>query len=130
MSAPAREAYVDYHPGPADATAHFAEEAMRRAAGSPEAADGDRVSTSVSHIESPSVQIAWRLRMQEIGITLPLTTFFEAVQQPDPRTPKGQVDLVAWQYEGTQARPALGSPDPRAAQAVAAIAAQRYHLPT
>jgi hypothetical protein len=130
MNARAREAYVEFHPGPADATAHFAEEAMCRAAGSPEAADGDRVTTTVSHIESPSVQIAWRLRMNEIGIRLPYTPFFEAIQQPDPRVPKGQVDFVAWQYDGTAARPNLGEPDPRAAEAVAAIARQLYDLPS
>lgn len=122
--------YVDYHPGPADATAHFAEVAMCKAAGTPDAADGDRVTTTVSHIESPSVQIAWRLRMQEIGITLPYEPFYEAVQQPDPRQPKTEVEFVLWSYQGTQARPNLGPPDERAAQAVAAIATTRYHLPT
>ena len=130
MNAPTRAAYVDYHPGPADATAHFAEEAMMRAANSPEAADGDRVTTTVSHIESPSVQIAWRLRMQEIGINLPYAPFYEAIQSPDPRVPKGQVDFVCWQYEGTQARPMLGEPDARAAEAIAAIARTTYHLPS
>lgn len=128
MNAP-RQAYVDYHPGPADATAHFAEEAMCRAANSPDAADGDQVTTTVSHIESPSVQIAWRLRMKEIGISLPYNVFYEAIQQPDPRVPKAQVDFVAWQYDGTKALPCMGEPDPRAAEAVAKIAGQRYNLP-
>jgi hypothetical protein len=50
----------------------------------------------VSHIESPSVQTAWRLRMAERGITLALRTSFEAVQSPDPRAPKGHVDLMPW----------------------------------
>lgn len=130
MNAPSREAYVDYHPGPADATAHFAEEAMWRAAGSPDAADGDKVTTTVSHVESPSVQIAWQLRMAEIGINLPYAPFYEAIQSPDPRVPKGQVDFVCWQYDGTQARPMMGAPDPRAAEALAAIARTTYHLPS
>lgn len=103
---------------------------MRRVAGSPGAAHNDRVTTTVSHVESPSVQIAWGLRMAEIGVNLPYTPFFEAIQNPDPRVPKGQVDFVAWQYEGTTARPAVGQPDPRAQQAIAAIAGQRYHLPS
>ena len=124
------EPYVDYHPGPGDATAHFAEEAMRRAAGSPDAANNDRVTTTVSHLESPSVQVAWRLRMAEIGINLPFAPFYEAIQQPDPRVPKGEVQFVLWAYEGTQARPNLGPPDERAATAIAAIATTRYHLPT
>lgn len=100
MAARAREPYVDFHPGPGDATAHFADEAMRRAAGSPHVADGDRVTTTVSSIESPSVQIAWRLRMAEIGINLPLEPFFESVQVPHPRLPKTQVDFALWSYEG------------------------------
>jgi hypothetical protein len=103
---------------------------MCRVAGSPDAAHNDRVTTTVSHIESPSVQIAWGLRMAEIGINLPYTPFFERIQQPDPRVPKGHVDFVAWTYEGTTARPALGQPDSRAVEAVVAIARQRYHLPT
>lgn len=130
MTASARQAFVDYHPGPGDATAHFADETMARAAGDPQGANGDTVTVTVSHLESPSVQTAWRLRMAELGISLTLQTFFEAVQSPDPRVPKGQVDFVVWSYEGTTAQPAVGAPDPRAAEAVAAIAAQRYHLPT
>ena len=131
MTSPAdRLAFVDYHPGPGDATAHFADETMARAAADPQGANGDTVTMNVSHIESPSVQTAWRLRMAEIGITLTLQTFFESIQTPDPRVPKGQVDFVLWQYQGTKAQPALGAPDPRAAEAVAAIAAQRYHLPS
>lgn len=130
MNAPQRMAFFDYHPGPGDATAHFAEETMARAAADPQGANGDAVTMNVSHIESPSVQTAWRLRMAEIGISLQLQTFFEAVQTPDPRVPKGQVDFVAWTYDGTKAAPAIGAPDPRAADAVAAIARQRYHLQT
>jgi hypothetical protein len=130
MTAAPRLAYVDYHPGPGDATAHFADETMARAAADPQGANGDTVTMTVSHVESPSVQTAWRLRMAEIGITLTLQTFFEAIPSPDPRVPKGQVDFVLWTYSGTSAQPALGAPDPRAAEAVAAIAAQRYHLPS
>lgn len=130
MPAHDRQAYVDYHPGPGDATAHFAEETMWRAAGDPQGANGDTVTMNVSHIESPSVQTAWRLRMQEIGIELTLGTFFEAIQQPDPRTPKTTVEFSLWAYEGTKARPNLGAPDPRAAEAVAKIASQLYDLPS
>lgn len=129
MAARSREPYVDFHPGPGDATAHFAEEAMRRAAGSPHVADGDCVTTTVSSIESPSVQIAWRLRMAEIGINLPLEPFFEGVQTPDPRVPKTQVDFALWSYEGTRASPTLGPADDRIVRAIASIAATRYHLP-
>jgi hypothetical protein len=130
MTTAPRLAFVDYHPGPGDATAHFADETMARAAADPQGANGDTVTMNVSHVESPSVQTAWRLRTAEIGITLTLKTFFEAIQSPDPRVPKGQVDFVLWTYSGTTAQPALGAPDPRAAEAVAEIAAQRYHLPS
>src|SRR5436190_1299997 len=93
MTAAPRLAFVDYHPGPGDATAHFADETMARAAADPQGANGDTVTMNVSHVESPSVQTAWRLRMAEIGITLTLQTFFESIQNPDPRVPKGQVDF-------------------------------------
>ncbi len=129
MAAQTRVPYVDYHPGPGDATAHYAEEAMRRAANSPEAAHGDRVTATVSSIESPSVQIAWRLRMAEIGIELPFAPFYETVQQPDPRVPKGQVEFSLWAYQGTHAHPSIGAPDPRAGEAVGRLAGTRYHLP-
>ncbi len=130
MTASTRLAYLHYHPGPGDATAHFADETMARAAADPSGANGDTVTMTVSHLESPSVQTAWRLRMAELGIALQLSPFFEGVQSPDPRTPKGAVDFVLWTYEGTQARAALGAPDPRVSEAVASIARQRYHLPT
>jgi hypothetical protein len=121
---------VDFHPGPGDATAHFAEETMRRASADPRGADGDTVTMNVSHVESPSVQTAWRLRMEELGIRLGLATFFESIQSPDPRVPKGNVELTLWAYDGTKARPNIGAPDPRAAEAVARIAAQLYDLPS
>ncbi|MCH9684338.1 MAG: hypothetical protein K0V04_23085 [Deltaproteobacteria bacterium] len=130
MTASHRHTFVDFHPGPGDATAHFAEETMARAAMDPQGANGDTVTMNVSHLESPSVQTAWRLRMAEIGITLTLDTFFEGVPTPDPRVAKGAVDFVLWQYEGTKAKPALGAPDTKALEAVAAIARTRYHLPT
>lgn len=130
MAARHREAFLDFHPGPGDSTALYAAEAMCRAAGTPNAADGDRVTTTVSYLESPSVQIAWRLRMAEIGIQLALAPFYENIQTPDPRTAKGEVEFTLWVYEGTAARPNIGEPDPRAAQAIAAIASARYHLPT
>lgn len=130
MAAAHRQPFVDFFPGVGDATASFAFIAMRRAAGSPDAADGDRVTTTVTHIESPSVQIAWRLRMAEIGIALPYCPFYESVQEPDPRTPKADVPFSLWTYEGTAARPNMGEPDPRVSEALAAIATTRYHLPT
>lgn len=94
MTASARLAYLDYHPGPGDATAHFAEETMARAASDPQGANGDAVTMTVSHLESPSVQTAWRLRMAELQISLRLETFFEQVQSPD----MGSYSLVmqAW----------------------------------
>ncbi len=103
---------------------------MARAAMDPQGANGDTVTMNVSHLESPSVQTAWRLRMAELGITLTLDTFFEAVGSPDPRTAKGAVDFVLWNYEGTKATAAMGPPATQAVEAVAAIARTRYHLPT
>lgn len=125
-----RHPFVDYHPGPGDATAAFAYEAMERVAGTPEAADGDRVTTTVTTVESPSVQIAWGLRMNELKVSLPFVPFYESVQQPDPRVPKGDVQFVLWSYDRTTARPSVGAPDPAAGQAVAAIAQTRYNLQT
>lgn len=101
---------------------------MRRAAGSPHVADGDRVTTTVSSIESPSVQIAWRLRMVEIGINLPLEPFVEGVQAPDPRVPKTEVDFALWSYDGSRARASLGAADDRIVAAIASIATTRYNL--
>jgi tetratricopeptide (TPR) repeat protein len=50
------------------------------------------------------------------------------VQKPDPRLPRGRVDYLLWNYEGTRPRVAVAPPAPAVAQDVAELAMQPYRL--
>jgi tetratricopeptide (TPR) repeat protein len=122
------EPYVHEHPGPGDATAHALRGVMRQIEKNPASASGGNVSLSVTHPESPSVLTAFRLWSEARRVTLSLAVEVERVQAPDPRAPKGQVEIVLWAFDGPRARPNVPAPDPRCAQAVAAIAREPYNL--
>lgn len=119
-------AYVNYLPGPGDATANAVGNMLRDIAGKPEA-DGGSAKLTVTHPESPSVITAFQLGVRTLGKNIGLDIEVEKVQQPDPRQPKSQVDFVLWNYDGTTPRPVMGPADPRAQQPVAELAMLPFH---
>jgi tetratricopeptide (TPR) repeat protein len=122
------ELYIHELPGPGDATAHALRNVMRQVGADPAAAQGGRVDLKVTHPESPSVLTAFRLWTDANRLNVGVGLEVERVQTPDPRTPKGQVEVVLWAYDGTTARPNVPAPDPRGAQAVASIAKEPFNL--
>lgn len=122
------EIYVHEHPGPGDSTAHALRDVMRTIAKDPAAAQGGAVNLKVTHPESPSVLTAFRLWSEAKRINVGVSLETERVQSPDPRVPKGNVDMVLWAYDGSRPRPNVPPPDPRGASAVAAIAKEPFNL--
>jgi tetratricopeptide (TPR) repeat protein len=120
--------YFNVLPHPGDATAKALSDILRMVTEDPSKAQGGNVALTVTHPESPSVLLAFRLATAHLQPALGVKVTVEEVQMPDPRIPKGQVDIVPWIYEGNEPRPNLAPPDPRLAEAVGHIAAQPYNL--
>lgn len=120
--------YINRLPPPADATANGLRNVINQLTENPGQADGGKLELKVTHPESPSVLVAFRLWAERAKARIAVNVVVEKVQTPDPRAPKGPVDFAVWAYDGTTPRPNLGTPDPRAAEAIAAIAKEPYHL--
>jgi len=120
--------YFNVLPKPGDATAKALADILRMITEDPSKAQGGNVTLNVTHPESPSVLLAFRLATTHLNPPLGVKVTIEKIQTPDPRVPKGQVEIVPWTYHGTDAKPHLGPPDPRLADAIAQIAAQPYNL--
>ncbi|MEZ4239597.1 MAG: tetratricopeptide repeat protein [Myxococcota bacterium] len=85
-----------------------------------------KVRLDLSHLESPSSQVAARRLIAAQGGTLALKV--GAVPSPDPREPFGEVRWRLWQWDGTTAEPGLPAPtDPAAGSVLAKLASSRFH---
>jgi tetratricopeptide (TPR) repeat protein len=122
------EPYVTALPVPGDATSKPLVQILEMLEREPEKIQGGKIDMKVSHPESPSVMAAFRLATAHANPPIGVNLTVEKVQSPDPRAPKGQVDFVAWAYDGMVPRPNIGAPDPRIADAVAQIAQAPYGL--
>lgn len=117
--------YVHEHPGPGDATAHAISDAMRTIAKDVAAAQGGAVNLNVTHIESPSVLAAFRLWSEAERINV------SAIVPSASKRPTPAPRRATWNRPlgvRRRARPNVPPPDPRAAEAVAAIAREPYNL--
>jgi ankyrin repeat protein len=87
---------------------------------------GDPVTTvGTSGIEAPSMVAAIAPLIDErFRIAMPIET------DPDPRIPTRSARVVLWTYRGIEARPAVGRPELRVLDAVAALAERPYFLPS
>jgi tetratricopeptide (TPR) repeat protein len=115
--------YVDYLPGPADATVNIGRQLMAEHGMSDGKAE---LKVTVTSIEAPSVRRSVEAQLCAGGGSLRVTA--EAVPSPDPRVPSGPVDHLLWRYDGNDAEPALPPPPAGVADAVAALARQPYDL--
>ncbi len=122
------EPFVTALPVPGDATSKPLVQILEMLRKEPAKAAGGKIDMNVSHPESPSVLMAFRLATAHVQPPVGVNLTVEKVQSPDPRVAKGQVDFAAWVYDGTTPRPNIGAPEPRVAEAVAAIAACPYGL--
>ena len=119
--------YINFLPGPGDATAKAALAVLNQVRGNPQA-DGGSTKLTVTHPESPSVITAFELAVRTMGKNIGWELEVEKVQEPDPRVPKAQVDFALWVYDGTTPRRNIGgSADARATEPIAAIAAEPFH---
>lgn len=122
------EPFVTALPVPGDATSKPLVQILEMLRREPEKLKGGKIDMEVSHPESPSVMAAFHLATSHVQPPVAVNLKVKRAQTPDPRVAKGQVDFVAWAYDGFAPRPNIGAPDPRVAEAVAAIAQTPYGL--
>lgn len=103
--------YVGYLPEPPDVSA-----ILERSA---DESEGKRMTLPYLGAPSNYVAFAW---LEGIDLTV------ARVQKPDPRLPRCPVDYLLWKYDGTRPRIAVAAPGAAAADAVAEIAMQPYHV--
>jgi tetratricopeptide (TPR) repeat protein len=120
--------YVNRLPSPGDAVVGGLRDVLRFLEQNPDKAQGGTVGIQVTHPESPSALVAFRLWKEAHGHAIAVDVTIEKVQEPDPRMPKSQVEFVLWRWEGSSAQPAMPPPDARAAEAVARIAREPFDL--
>jgi tetratricopeptide (TPR) repeat protein len=94
----------------------------------PRAAQGT-VTLTLSHLESPSSQLAVRRFLRPHGGQLVLV--IQQVPEPDARVPSRHPRFPLWRWTGTDAQPALPMPsDERASRLLETVARWPFHAPT
>jgi tetratricopeptide (TPR) repeat protein len=121
-----QEPYVGYLPEPADATANVLRQLTKSFRNKPPE-NGDNITVTVSHLESPSATLAIEEQLKAFGVAATVTVNVEAVQDPDPRLPCQSVKHALWRYKGTTATPALSTPPLAMARAVNELALTEYN---
>lgn len=122
--------YFTWLPGPGDSTAHAARGIIRQLTSRPPPPTGLGIDIPLTYMEAPSALAAFQLWTRAQGYThVGIAAKVEAVQDPDPRYPKGPVDFQLWSFDDKVPRPAAPPPDPRVHAAIAEIASTPYCLP-
>ncbi|MCB9625314.1 MAG: tetratricopeptide repeat protein [Sandaracinus sp.] len=90
----------------------------------------DGVSIGVSHLEAPSVRLAFAWAAGHDDLEAVKYSAERVPSDPDPREPWDDVPFVLWRFDGTLPTRGVDAPDAAVDEAVTAIASQAYHLPT
>jgi tetratricopeptide (TPR) repeat protein len=123
--------YVNYLPGPGDATASAARHISRelghviRCCGLNAEV---KYSVTSQYFESPSVGIAFDLAMRAMGARGKFDVSVEEAQSPDPRVDKAGVAYRLWNYNDMVPQRVYPEADQRCKDAIAQIAGQLYEL--
>lgn len=81
---------------------------------------------TLSAIESPSARLAVAQQFAAMDLGLGVAYSYSAVQTPDPRRPRGEVQFAAWAYRENDPLPAVPEPPGRVVDEVGLIAATVY----
>lgn len=121
--------YFTWLPHPGDSTYFAARQVVADLTRKPPPPTGLGIDVHLQHMEAPSALRAFKLWTDARGWNgVGMRAKVEGVQQPDTRFAKGQVDFTLWAFDDKVPRPNCPQPDPRVAQAIAAIAAKPYSL--
>ncbi|GAB4113520.1 MAG: hypothetical protein OHK0013_48870 [Sandaracinaceae bacterium] len=121
--------YFTWLPHPGDSTYFAARQVVADLTRRPPPPTGLGIDVHLQHMEAPSALRAFKLWTDARGWNgVGMRAKVEGVQQPDTRFAKGQVDFTLWAFDDKVPRPNCPAPDPRVAQAIAAIASKPYSL--
>jgi tetratricopeptide (TPR) repeat protein len=125
--------YLGYLPGPTDATINtlrqHGDKMRKDVQNTPSTTPRkeDRISMTLSSLESPSSRLALDLFLMEaVGVKASVSIM--SIPTPDPRLPLGDVDFVLWRYNANDPEPSIELPSEAIAQKVARVAAQAANL--
>ncbi|UJR79662.1 tetratricopeptide repeat protein [Sandaracinus amylolyticus] len=122
--------YFTWLPGAGDSTAHAARDIIAQLTRKPPPPTGLGIDIPLTYMEAPSALAAFQLWTKAQGwMQVGIAAKVEGVQQPDPRSPKAQVDFQLWAFDDKVPRPNTPAPDPRVHAAIAEIAKTPYCLP-
>jgi tetratricopeptide (TPR) repeat protein len=121
--------YFTWLPHPGDSTYFAARQVVADLTRRPPASPTLGIDIHLQHMEAPSALRAFKLWTEARGWNgVGMRAKVEGVQEPDTRFAKGQVDFTLWAFDDKVPRPNCPQPDPRVAQAIAAIAVKPYSL--
>lgn len=122
--------YFTWLPSAGDSTAFAARDIIGQLRRKPPPPTGLGIDIPLTYMEAPSALTAFQLFTRAMGWTsVGIAAKVEAVQSPDPRYPKAQVDFSLWTFDDKVPRPNAPAPDPRVAGAIAELAKKPYCLP-
>jgi len=121
--------YFTWLPHPGDSTYFAARQVVADLTRRPPPTPTLGIDIHLQHMEAPSALRAFKLWTDARGWNgVGMRAKVESVQEPDTRFAKGQVDFTLWAFDDKVPRPNCPMPDPRVAQAIAAIAVKPYSL--
>jgi tetratricopeptide (TPR) repeat protein len=105
---------------PNDASANVLRQMLDKMA-EPKTTEGGTATLSVSSLEAPSNVLAFALAFAAKGLRT-INYQVAEIPEPDPRLPVDVVRYRLWDYQGTDAKPALPPPSGPVGQAIAELA--------
>lgn len=121
--------YFTWLPHPGDSTYFAARQVVADLTRRPPASPTLGIDIHLQHMEAPSALRAFKLWTDARGWNgVGMRAKVEGVQEPDTRFARGPVDFTLWAFDDKVPRPNCSQPDPRVAQAIAAIAIKPYAL--
>ena len=114
-------------PEPHDASANVLRQITESIEKTPEnERSGGEIKLTLSALEAPSNNLAFRLEMEHLKCNNTLKVLVEHIPDPDPRNPSEPVKWLLWRYEGTDAFPALPIPSSEIVEAIKKLALLPY----
>lgn len=121
----AMQAFNSGLPAPPDATANILRQLREKILSGSKL--GTKVGLTLSSLEAPSNFLAFRMEMEALGSAeTVLSATCQEIPNPDPRNCIREVAYPLWNYQDTDASPALPKPPSDVLDAVAKLAKTKY----
>ena len=114
-------------PEPYDATANILRQFTEKIEKTPEnERTGEEFKITLSSLEAPSNYLAFQLEMERLKCNTKLKKEVKQIPNPDPRNPSEPIEWLLWNYDETDASPALPAPSSEIVKEIEALALRPY----